>query len=104
MERAIEAVLGERLQWVVVERFEHARAAVGYLHDHALGSATFLPLEHLPAPSDELPSDNGVRWVARSVSASAPSLVHHLLGQVAVVEHLTRPSGSGAATASWRPT
>ena len=88
MERAIEAVLGERLQWVVVERFEHARAAVGYLHDHALGSATFLPLEHLPAPSDALPSDNGVRWVARSVSASAPSLVHHLLGQVAVVEHL----------------
>src|SRR6267143_2015507 len=88
MERAIEAVLGERLQWVVVERFEHARAAVRYLHDHALGSATFLPLEHLPAPSDPVPNDNGVRWVARSVSASAPSLVHHLLGQVAVVEHL----------------
>jgi len=88
MERAIEAVLGERLQWVVVERFEHARAAVTYLHDHALGSATFLPLEHLPAPSDSIPSDNGVRWVARSVSASAPRLVHHLLGQVAVVEHL----------------
>jgi chromosome segregation protein len=89
MERAIEAVLGERLQWVVVERFEHARAAVSYLHDHALGSATFLPLEHLPAPTDSLPSDNGVRWVARSVSAaSAPSLVHHLLGQVGVVEHL----------------
>ena len=39
MERAIEAVLGERLQWVVVERFEHARAAVGYLHDHTLGAA-----------------------------------------------------------------
>ena len=87
MERAIEAVLGERLQWVVVERFEHARAAVAYLHDHALGAATFLPLEHLPAPSDPLP-DNGVRWVARHVSATATSLVHHLLGQVAVVEHL----------------
>ena len=88
MERAIEAVLGERLQWVVVERFEHARAAVAYLHDHALGSATFLPLEHLPAPTDPGPADNGVRWVARHVSATAPSLVHHLLGQVAVVEHL----------------
>jgi chromosome segregation protein len=87
MERAIEAVLGERLQWVVVERFEHARAAVAYLHDHALGAATFLPLEHLPAPSDVLP-DNGVRWIARHVSATAASLVHHLLGQVAVVEHL----------------
>jgi chromosome segregation protein len=88
MERAIEAVLGERLQWVVVDRFEHARAAVTYLHDHALGAATFLPLEHLPLPSDPGPNDNGVRWVARSVSASAPNLVHHLLGQVAVVEHL----------------
>src|SRR5437016_11026687 len=88
MERAIDAVLGERLQWVVVERFEHARAAVTYLHDHAPGSATFLPLEHLPAPSDSLPSDSGVRWVARRVSASAPRLVQYLLGQVAVVEHL----------------
>jgi chromosome segregation protein len=87
MERAIEAVLGERLQWVVVERFEHARAAVAYLHEHALGAATFLPLEHLPAPSDPAP-DNGVRWAARHVGATPTGLVHHLLGQVAVVEHL----------------
>jgi len=28
LEAAVEAVLGDRLQWVVVERFEHARAAV----------------------------------------------------------------------------
>jgi len=89
MERAIEAVLGERLQWIVVERFAHARAAVAYLHEHALGSATFLPLEHLPSRSDPGPEDNnGVRWVARHVSATVPSLVHHLLGQVAFVEHL----------------
>jgi chromosome segregation protein len=88
LERAIEAVLGERLQWVVVEQFAHARAAVAYLHDHALGSATFVPLEHLPSPSDPGPADNGVRWVARHVSATVPSLVHHLLGQVVVVEHL----------------
>src|SRR5438093_1524535 len=88
MERAIEAVLGERLQWVVVEQFAHARAAVAYLHDHALGSATFLPLEHLPAPSEPGPAEDGVRWVARHVGAAGPSLVHHLLGQVAVVEHL----------------
>ena len=96
MERAIEAVLGERLQWVVVERFEHARAAVAYLREHALGSATFLPLEHLPAAGGAGADDNGVRWVSRSVGASAPSLVHHLLGQVAVVEHLDE------AEALWR--
>src|SRR5438094_2097189 len=96
MERAIEAVLGERLQWVVVERFEHARAAVEYLRAHSLGAATFLPLEHLPPPPRPQPDANGVRWVARTVAASSLSLVHHLLGQVAIVEHLDQ------AEALWR--
>jgi chromosome segregation protein len=96
MERAIEAVLGERLQWVVVERFEHARTAVAYLRDHGLGSATFLPLEHLPVADGPGPDDNGVRWVTRSVSANAPHLVHHLLAQVAIVDHLDE------AEALWR--
>ena len=96
MERAIEAVLGERLQWVVVERFEHARTAVAYLRDHGLGSATFLPLEHLPVADGPGPDDNGVRWVARNVSANAPHLVHHLLAQVAIVDHLDE------AEALWR--
>src|SRR6266571_1941081 len=96
MEPAIEAVLGERLQWVVVERFEHARAAVAYLREHGLGSATFLPLEHLPAAGGVGADENGARWVSRSVGASAPSLVHHLLGQVAIVDHLDE------AEALWR--
>jgi chromosome segregation protein len=96
MERAIEAVLGERLQWVVVERFEHARTAVAYLRDHGLGAATFLPLEHLPATSAPGPDANGARWVSRSVGATAPRLVQHLLGQVAIVDHLDE------AEALWR--
>src|SRR5439155_1329742 len=96
MERAVEAVLGERLQWVVVERFEHARAAVAYLREHALGSATFLPLEYLPATFAPVPDDNGARWVTRSVTAPAAGLVHHLLAQVAVVAHLDE------AEALWR--
>jgi chromosome segregation protein len=90
LERAIEAALGERLQWVVVERFEHARAGVGYLRDRQAGSATFLPLEHLPAPTGNLPDDNGVRWVARRVTAAVPGLVHYLLATVGVVDHLDR--------------
>jgi chromosome segregation protein len=88
LERAVAAVLGERLQWVVVERFEHARAAVGYLQARQAGTATFLPLEHLPAPAGPLPEDNGVRWAARSVTAPTPNLTHYLLGQVGVVDHL----------------
>ncbi len=96
MERAIEAALGERLQWVVVERFEHARAAVAYLQARALGAATFLPLDHLPLPADVPRDENGARWVARSVSASNLPLVHHLLGQVAIADHLDQ------AEALWR--
>ena len=96
MERALEAVLGERLQWVVVERFTDARAAVAYLQERSLGAATFLPLEHLPSPASTPPDESGVRWIARSVAAPTPSLVHHLLGQVAIVEHLDQ------AEALWR--
>ncbi|MEX2148184.1 MAG: chromosome segregation protein SMC [Candidatus Rokuibacteriota bacterium] len=96
LERAVEAVLGERLQWVVVDRFEHARAAVDYLHERGAGAATFLPLEHLPAPAGGPPDDNGVRWAARAVTATTPGLLHYLLGQVAVVDHLDH------AEALWR--
>jgi chromosome segregation protein len=47
LERAVEAVLGERLEWVVVERYEDAKAAVAFLDLHRAGVATFLPLEFL---------------------------------------------------------
>src|SRR5215813_2460184 len=87
LERAVEAVLGERLEWIVVDRFDHARANVAYLQQHAAGAATFLPLEHLP-PAESLPEDDGVRWAARHVSARSETLVHFLLGQVVVVDHL----------------
>ncbi len=88
LERAVEAVLGERLQWVVVERFEQAREAVAYLEASDAGSATFLPLEHLPGPNGLPPEDNGIRWVERQVRGYAPNLLHYLLRRVAIVEHL----------------
>jgi chromosome segregation protein len=102
LERAMEAVLGERLEWVVVQQFEHARAAVDYLRECQAGAATFLPLAHLPAPPAAAPPPegpapgapapvvDGVEWAVRRVSAPDPGLVHYLLGRVAVVEHLDR--------------
>ncbi|HXD95318.1 MAG TPA: chromosome segregation protein SMC [Candidatus Acidoferrum sp.] len=97
LERAVEAVLGERLQWVVVERFEHARAGVSWLRDRGHGSATFLPLEKLdygaPRPT---PPANDLKWVVSHVTARTPGLLPYLLGQVAVVEHLDQ------AEALWR--
>ena len=88
LEAAVEAVLGDRLQWVVVERFEHARAALGYLEREGAGSATLLPLETLPPPAT-LPEDSGeVSWAARLVGGPRPELLHYLLGRVGIVSHL----------------
>ena len=99
LERAVESVLGERLQWVVVERFEHARGGVAWLREHDHGSATFLPLEKLDYANDNghaAPPAGDLRWVASHVTARTPSLLHYLLGQVAIVEHLDQ------AEALWR--
>ena len=100
LERAVEAVLGERLQWVVVDRFEHARAAVEYLASRRAGAATFVPVETLVhgrhGPSSTPPEGESLIWVAGAVGAPVASLVDYLLGQVAVVDHLDR------AEALWR--
>jgi len=96
LERAVEAVLGERLQWVIVERFEHARAAVSWLRERGHGSATFLPLEKLQNGHAASAPSGDLRWVVDHVTARTPSVLHYLLGQVAVVEHLDQ------AEALWR--
>jgi len=99
LEPAVEAVLGDRLQWVIVERFEHARAALTYLEREGAGAATLLAVETLaPAPSaDEGRSDDkDVTWADRLVGGPRPELVRHLLGGVGVVGHLD------LAEALWR--
>src|SRR3972149_6525052 len=87
-EPAVEGVLGDRLQWVVVERFEHARAALGYLEREGAGSAPFLPLETLPAGEAPLDDSEEVRWATRLVGGPHPALLRYLLGRVGVVAHL----------------
>ena len=110
LEQPVAAVLGERLEWIVVDQFRDARDAVAYLESHGAGSATFLPLDCLAPKSlngnghggydggghtSALPTDS-VRWVADEVTASAVTLVPYLLGGVAVVDDLDR------AEALWR--
>jgi len=88
LEAAVEAVLGDRLQWVVVERFEQARAALSYLGREGAGAATLLPLETLPPPTAVPEDSSEVSWAARLVGGARPELLHYLLGRVAVVAHL----------------
>jgi chromosome segregation protein len=99
LERAVEAVLGERLQWVVVESFQHARAAVGHLRSHGVGAATFLPLDHVNGHGGSNGHDAEAvegGWAAEQVGGASASLVRHLLGRVRIVDSLDE------AEALWR--
>jgi chromosome segregation protein len=46
-EAAIEAALGPRLQWIIVDTQDDARRAIAHLRERNLGRATFLPLSSL---------------------------------------------------------
>jgi chromosome segregation protein len=90
LERAVEAALGERLQWVVMETFEAAKTALGYLARSSGGQATFLPLDWLNgSPEAHVGTDPGVVGLAEALVASGhPRLVANLLGSVVVVRDL----------------
>ncbi len=98
MERAVEAALGDRLAWVVVETFGDAKAALGYLGAHGAGQATFLPLELLNGrPKRRPPAGDGILGPAHELVRSPHrALVEDLLGSVLVVRDLS------AAERLWR--
>jgi len=104
LDTAVEAVLGERLQWIVVERFQHAREAVALLAGERAGAATFVPIETLPAPGAVPHDEDGVRWAARAVRTASAPLLHYLLGRVAIVDDLDGAERLWRRTASWPPT
>ena len=105
LERAVEAALGERLQWVVMDTFEAAKAALGYLGQSGGGQATFLPLDWLNGgPAAHVGRDPGVVGLANALVASGhPGLVANLLGSIVVVrdlgaaERLYAQNGHGAS-------
>jgi chromosome segregation protein len=97
LERAVEAALGERLGWVVVDSFSAAKQALGYLDRRGVGQATFLSLDLLNGGGRaHVDSDEGVLGVAsRLVGCEHPTLLANLLGSVVVVRDL------GAAERLW---
>jgi chromosome segregation protein len=105
LERAVEAALGERLQWVVMETFEAAKEALGYLGRSGGGQATFLPLDWLNGSAEaHVGRDPGVVGLGGTlVSSGHPRLLANLLGSVVVVrdlgaaERLYAQNGHGAS-------
>jgi chromosome segregation protein len=92
LELAIGAALGNRLQAVVTETWEDARAAVEFLRANDGGRASFLPLDSLNGASAErVPTGKGVVGLASKlvgVREGLEGVTDALVGRTLVVEDL----------------
>ncbi|MBW1784515.1 MAG: hypothetical protein JRL30_27700 [Deltaproteobacteria bacterium] len=97
-ERAVEAVLADRLQYVVVESQEDGKAAVDYLRQRTKGRSSFAALGHMKEGGGHRKREEGFPSLLDHVSTSpkyAP-LVNALLSGTMVVEDLD------TAVRSWK--
>lgn len=93
-EKAVEAVLGERLQYVIVESQQEGIEAVEYLKTQAKGRGSFVPLSGKSSESGVRSSGsntypNTEKLIGQvRVKDGYASIAHYLLGDVLVVENL----------------
>jgi chromosome segregation protein len=94
-ETAIEAVLGERLQYVIVESQAQGVEAIDWLKSAAEGRASLVPLERLrePGPGGAAPDRGAPGLVAQALEAvrydpAYHKLVRWLLGDALIVRDL----------------
>jgi chromosome segregation protein len=94
-ENAVEAVLGERLQYVIVESHSHGVEAIDFLKSAAEGRASLIPLERLRdgdrASADGLRDHPGFVAACMDVVRFDPTyerVVRFLLGDAVIVRDL----------------
>lgn len=92
LELAIEVAMGARMQWVLCEDEQAARAALQYLKQHG-GRATFLPrtlLKPPKTPGRRWDGEAGVVGLARQLVQlpQCPEALPTLLGETLVMESL----------------
>ncbi|MFC1890372.1 chromosome segregation protein SMC [Thermodesulfobacteriota bacterium] len=80
LERAVEAVLGERIQYIIVKNLDEGVEEIEYLKDKSFGWGSFVPLNQLRVTDREDP---------RAVAIPLPSL----LGRVKAKEGYDRVAG-----------
>ncbi len=89
LETVLEAVLGERLQFVIVESQKHGLEAVEFLRAQADGRASFIPRD-VAARSLSGTAPEGERLRARvRVSEGYEAVADYLLGDVVIVRELS---------------
>jgi len=97
LELAIEAGLGEELQWILVEDNDAAQAAIEYLRQNKLGRATFIPIGAIDATPAGTPAtvavgrEGVVGLASRLVKypRKFATIFEHLLGNLIMVKDLT---------------
>lgn len=91
-ERAVEAVLADRLQYVLVESQEDGRQAVDYLREKAKGMGSFAPVTDVMGDKGDLVRDPGSPMLLDYVSTSPKylSLINTLLSDTVIVEDLDK--------------
>ncbi len=94
-EKAVEAVLGDRLQYIIVESHMEGIAAIEYLKAHSSGRGSFLPVRDAragnPVPVQAGGFDNtGAKELAGEVKIKEGyhAIVNCLLGDALIVEDL----------------
>jgi len=88
-EQAVETVLADKLQYVIVQSQKDGKEAVDYLKVKARGRGSFVPLKELNG--EKVPShNNGFPLLRDLVSVSEPyrPLINVLLGDTVLVEDL----------------
>jgi chromosome segregation protein len=93
-ETAVEAVLGEKLQYIVVKNQEDGVNAIDYLKTSSLGRGSFIPLEVRTNGIDSKPADHlkeAVRLIDLvNVRQDFQKIADYLLGDVLVIPNLHR--------------
>ncbi len=92
-EKAVLALLGEKLQNVIVEGPEAGLSAVGFLKGKGSGRGSFIPRQPRPNGRETVPSGTGVVGLARELvrlPADLAGVGEALFGNAVVVEDLDR--------------
>jgi len=101
-ETAVEAVLGESLQYVLVKDMQSGVNAVEYLRTAAAGRSGFIPVADLNGPQRPTPADTREDLLIQHVTARAgyEKLAEELLGRVLVATDLAAARDLRAKTAN----
>ena len=94
-EKAVEAVMGERLQYIIVESQKAGVEAIEYLKANSGGRGSFIPVKDLRASANPVPTGGisfpGARELVSEIKIKSgyESIVNRLLADTVIVDNLS---------------